>query len=428
MKKVLEIALKDLRCYLTTPFALIMMFGAPLLITGLLYVAFGSLAGGGDLDLQAVRVQVANLDRPGAESGDLAAGQMLVQFLQSEEVGHLLEVTIARSEADARAAVEGQRADVALIIPPDFTAAALAPDREAAVIQFEDPTLTIGPGIVEDLVRHFIDGFAGAKITAQVVSRQFQARGDAAEPAVAQEAAAAAAQAYAAWFESLSHNQASGASPILQPRSPATKEEPAGGDTGMFGGIMVGMIIFFAFFMGANTAESIVREDEDGTLQRLFITPTPRATILAGKFTSVVLILVVQVIILLLASGLLFGISWGRPLVVVLVTLGLIVVAAGFGVLLMSFVQNTRQTGPVMGGVLTVTGMLGGLFATGVPDLPEVFDTIRLVVPQGWALQGWELALHGSSAGEVLLPVAVMTGLGALFFGIGVSLFRRRFA
>lgn len=426
--KVLDIALKDLQRYLTSPFALIMMFGAPLLITGLLYFAFGSLAGGGDLDLQAVRVQVANLDQPGAEGGDMAAGQMLVQFLQSEELGHLLEVKVAGSEADARAAVEGQRADVALIIPPDFTAAILAPEREAAVIQYEDPTLTIGPGIVEDLVRQFIDGFAGAKITAKVVSRQFQALGDAAEPAAAQEAAAAAARAYATWFESTSHNQESGASPILQTRSPATEEEPAGGDAGMFGGIMVGMTIFFAFFMGANTAESIVREDEDGTLQRLFTTPTPRATILAGKFTSVVMSLVVQVVILLLASGLLFGINWGRPLVVVLVTLGLIVVASGFGVLLMSFVKNTRQTGPVMGGVLTVTGMLGGLFATGVPDLPEVFDTVRLAMPQGWALYGWELALDGSSVGEVLVPVVVMTGLGALFFGVGVALFRRRFA
>jgi ABC-2 type transport system permease protein len=425
--KTLDIALKDLRRYLTTPFALIMMFAAPLLITGLLYFAFGSLAGGGDFDLQTVRVQVANLDRPGAMGGDLAVGQMLVEFLQREELSALLEVTIARSEADARAAVEAQRADVALIIPPNFTAAALTPDREAAVIQYQDPTLSIGPGIVEDLVRQFIDGFAGAKITATVVSQQFQAHGDAAESAVAQEAAAAA-QAYAVWFESLSHNHESGASPILQTRSLAVEEEPASGDPGMFGGIMVGMTIFFAFFMGANTAESIVREDEEGTLQRLFTTPTPRATVLAGKFTAVVLNLVVQVVILLVASGLLFGISWGRSLTVILVTLGLIVVAAGFGVLLMSFVQNTRQAGPVMGGVLTVTGMLGGLFATGVSDLPEVFDTVRLAMPQGWALYGWELTLQGSSAGEVLVPVAVMTGLGALFFGVGVVLFRRRFA
>jgi ABC-2 type transport system permease protein len=191
---------------------------------------------------------------------------------------------------------------------------------------------------------------------------------------------------------------------------------------------MVAMTIFFTFFMAANSAESIIREDEEGTLARMFTTPTSQAIILGGKFLAVVLTLIVQVIVLLAASGLIFGIRWGQPLTVVLVTLALIVVAAGFGVLLMSFVQNTRQTGPVMSGVLTVTGMLGGLFTSGVPNVPELFDTARLTMPQGWAMHAWELTLQGASVGEVLGPVAVMFGLGALFFGVGVLLFRRRFA
>ncbi|MEJ2210074.1 MAG: ABC transporter permease [Anaerolineae bacterium] len=422
--RVLDIAFKDLRRYLVSPFALIMMFGAPLLITGLLYFAFGSMTGGGDLDLQAVRVEVANLDRPDAAGGNLDAGQMLVEFLQNDELSDVLEVTVVDDEAAARAAVESQQADVALIIPPDFTAAALAPGREATVVQYEDPTLTIGPGIVEDLVSQFIDGFAGAKITADVVSQQLPA-GDG---ATTQQAAANAAREYAAWLETSGHDHEGGTSPVLQVRSPAAGQEAAGEGAGTIGAIMAAMTIFFAFFMGANTAESIVREDEEGTLQRLFTTPTSQAVILGGKFTSVVLTLVVQVVVLLVAAGLLFGIRWGQPASVVLVTLGLIVVAAGFGVLLMSFIKNTRQTGPVMGGVLTLMGMMGGLFTNGVPNIPDLFGTVRLAMPQGWAMYGWELALQGAGPGGVLLPVGVMLGLSALFFAVGVVLFRRRFA
>jgi len=128
------------------------------------------------------------------------------------------------------------------------------------------------------------------------------------------------------------------------------------------------------------------------------------------------------------ASSLIFGIDWGRVPTVALVTLGLIVVAAGFGVMLMSLIQNTRQTGPVMGGVMTLTGMLGGLFTSGIPNMPAAFDTVRLAMPQGWAMYGWELAVEGASADRVLVPVAVLLGLGALFFGIGVIRFRKRFA
>jgi ABC-2 type transport system permease protein len=330
---------------------------------------------------------------------------------------------MADGEAAARAAVEAQEADVAVIIPPDFTAATLTPGREAAVIQYEDPTLTIAPGIVEDLTSQFVDGFAGTKIAGAVAAQQLAARGVASAGAVAGEAATA----YAAWLESSGHDHGGETASYLETRSPAA-EASAGEGAGTIGAIMAAMTIFFAFFMGANTAESIIREDEAGTLQRLFTTPTAQATILGGKFTAVVLTLVLQVVVLLVASGLIFGISWGRPLTVALVTFGLIVVAAGFGVLLMSFVQNTRQTGPIMGGVLTVTGMLGGLFTSGVPDIPEVFDTVRLAMPQGWALHAWELTLEGAGIAAVLLPVAVMLGLGALFFGIGVILFRKRFA
>ena len=96
--------------------------------------------------------------------------------------------------------------------------------------------------------------------------------------------------------------------------------------------------------------------------------------ILGGKFIAVFITLVVQVIVLLFASALIFNIRWGEPLAVVLVALGLIVAAAGFGIMVMSFIKTTRQTGPVMGGVLTLTGMAGGLFTTGFQNLPDVSD------------------------------------------------------
>jgi ABC-2 type transport system permease protein len=426
--KVLDIAFKDLKRTLRTPFVLVMMFGAPLLITGLLYFAFGGLTGDdGGFGLSTIRVEVANLDRPGAQSAGFAAGELLVQFLQDQGLGNLLEVHVVADEASARAAVENQDADVALIIPPDFTAAALAPTGEAAVTLYQDPTLTIGPGIVRDLVSQFIDGFAGAKIAVGVASQGLATRGLEPDQAMMQNVA----QQYAAWLESSGHQHGDGIPSTLQVQSPAGKAGAAGEtgqETPSIGSVMAGMMIFFAFFMGANSAESIIREQEEGTLARLFTTPTSYTLILGGKFLTVFLTLVIQIGVLLVASALIFGIQWGQAPTIALITLGLIVVAAGFGVLLMSFVQNTRQTGPVMGGVLTVTGMLGGLFTTGIPNLPEAFDTIKLVMPQGWALEGWAQALEGATPSAVLAPLLVMLGMGAAFFALGVVRFRNRFA
>ena len=421
--KVLDIALKDMLRSFRSGFALVMMFVVPLLVTGIMQFAFGGLGGdGGGFDLPVTRVQVVNLDQPGPQFS-FSFGQMLAEFLQVEELADLLQVTEAGDEADARAAVDSQDAGVAVIIPPDFTTAALAPDGSAEVTLYQDPTLTLGPSIVKGMVSQFVDGFSGTKIAANVVAEQLGQRGVAVDASLRQDVA----MRYGAWAEALGQSWGEGAHPALNIQPPSGESEAVSQWT-MMGGIMAGMVIMFAFFTGASAAETIIREDEEGTLARLFTTPTPRAAILGGKFTTVFITLVVQVIVLMIASAIIFGVRWGKPLTVALVALGLVVAAAGFGVLLMSFLKNTRQTGPVMGGVLTLTSMAGGLFTTGFQNLPAVYDTITLFTLQGWALRGWKAALAGGGVSDVLLPVLVTLGMGIVFFVVGALVFRKRFA
>jgi len=414
----IDVAVKDLKRVFRSVFALIMMFGAPLLIAGLLYFAFGGLASGnGSFTLARTRVVIANLDQISPSASSFKAGDMLIKFLRNEDLTDIVELTMAPDEASARSAVDRQQADVALIIPANFTQAALTPGQNAAVLLYQDPTLTIGPGIVKDLVNHFMDGFSGAKIAAKVTNAAAQASGSGTDPSLS----AWAAQQYATYLESSSHAAA------LHITAPSGSAEQTASGLAMIGPIMAGMMIFFVFFMGANGAESIIREHEEGTLSRLFTTPASAITILGGKFMGVFVTLVIQTTVLLAASALIFHISWGEPLSVVLATFGLIVAATGFGVMLMSFIKSTRQTGPILGGVLTLTGMLGGLITNGIPNIPAVMDKIALTMPQGWAMHTWKLTLAGSGAGAIMLPVMVLVILGALFFTVGLMLFRRRF-
>lgn len=420
--KILEIALKDLKRTFQSVFSLVMMFGAPLLITGLLYFAFGSIVSGEDsFDLPVTKVVVANLDAP---SGGFNAGELLVEFLQGEDLAEILEIHLALDELSARKAVDEGKAGAAIIIPPDFTYAGTSQNRTAEVIIYQDPTLTIGPGIVKDLVDHFMDGFSGARIAVQVAANQLGAHGIQPDPGLAE----AVSRKYASWLQSGGHDVENAPAPLLSIVSPAGEAAANNQGQSFIGPTMAGMLIFFVFFIGANGAESIIHEDEEGTLKRIFTTPTPLAAILGGKFLSIIVSLCIQAVLLLLASSLLFGIRWGEPGVIALVSGGLILASAGFGLMLMSFIKSTRQTGPIMGGVMTISGMLGGLFTTAVQDLPEAFEKASLIVPHGWALQGWKLALSGAGPAQVLTPVLVMLGMSAVFLLVGVALFRRRFA
>ena len=422
--KIIDIALKDLAQSFRSTFALGMMFAVPLLITGLIYFAFGGLSAGvGRFNLPTLRVAVVNLDQPHQDL--LQLGKTIPDFLRDPAMPGWLQVSEITDEAHARAALNAREIDVALIVPANLSDAALSPTERATITILHDPTLTIGPAFVQDVMGVFLDGVTSGKIALQVVSDQMAATGKKLEPT----AQAAMFQDYSAWYAEMQRNLRHSTNPLLAVQAPAASANQVKRDpiADMMGRLMAGMMIMFVFFTGANTAQTILREDEEGTLARLFTTPTSRTTVLAGKFASVFVTITVQVIVLMVVSALLFKIDWGQPATVFLVAIGLLVAAAGFGVMLVSFIKTTRQAGPVVGGVLSTTGMLGGLFTTAVA-MPAAFDTLTLAMPQGWALRGWKLALDGAGAGDVVSPVLVMLAMGIVFFAIGVFNFRKRFA
>ncbi len=422
--KLFDIALKDLLRSFRSAFLLVIMFVAPLLVTILLYFAFGR-SGGGKFQLPVTRVQVANLDQADRQVA-LSAGQMFVDYLKSEEVASLLQVTAAPDKVGARAAVERQEADVAILIPPNFTAAAMDPNVTAAVTLYHDPTLTIQPAIVRLIVGEYVDAFSGVKIALQVTSQALAADGGVLDPATIGQIE----NRYVTWVQRAGHSHDGDApqQPILLARGPAGSKAPADLISTLLGPVLAGMMIFFAFWTGAGGASSLLHEAEEGTLARLFSTPTPRALVLGGKFLAVLLTLAVQVLVLLLAGHLVFGIRWGQPATVVLLALGLVVAAAGFGVFLMSFVKTARQSGPVMGLAVALTGVLGGLIPTGDPSQPGPFATVSLFLPQGWAMRGFRLAVNGATPAEIWLPLLVLLAAGLVLFAVGLLGFRRRFA
>ncbi len=197
----------------------------------------------------------------------------------------------------------------------------------------------------------------------------------------------------------------------------------------MMGMTMAGQMIFFAFFTAAYSMMSILREDEEGTLARLFTSPTDRTSILMGKFVAVFITVILQGLVLMVAGRYAFGIQWGDPASVGLALAGQVIAATGLGVLLIAFVKSTRQGGPVLGGGLTFLGMIGGLFTANIPGgMPGAMDVIANFTSQGWVLKTWRMVMDGQPVTDLFIPFAVMVGMGITMFAIGAWMFRKRFA
>jgi ABC-2 type transport system permease protein len=330
-------------------------------------------------------------------------------------------------EDSARAAVDKQEIGIAVIIPQNFTERYLSGEKDVQVLIVSDPTLSIGPAVVEDMVTMMVDGVAGGGIAIQTIMERQQANGIQTDPAQIP----AWIERYGNWYRDfqrdLFHHPEKAALVLVAPSAGET--ETADPLQQMMGLTMAGQMIFFAFFTGAYSMMSILREDEEGTLSRLFTTPTDRTNILAGKFLAVFITVILQGAVLMVAAHFAFGVNWGEPAAMTLALAGQVVAAAGLGVLLISFVKTTKQGGPVLGGGLTAMGMLGGLFTANMPNaMPAAFNMIANFTPQGWVLKAWRMVMDGQSASDLLVPFAVMVVMGVVMFAIGAAMFRRRYA
>ena len=433
--KAIDIALKDLTRSFRSAFAIIFMFGVPLLVTGMFYFMFGNIAQGGEFDLPKTEVIIANLDAggpkfqinprniPGGRQAE-TMGDLIVSILESDNMVDLIEVTYASDAQSARSAVDSQDAQVAIIIPPDFSEQFADVQEGRAVIEFyQDPTLTIAPAIMRAILNRFLDSMAGVKIAVNI----FMDEADPSQLALTSQVV----EGYLDTSLALSEDPAK---ELLEVRMPSGAHETAEEQSqnlliGIIGPIMAGMMIFYAFFTGTSTAQSILREEEERTLPRLFTTPTRQSTILTGKFLSVFATVSVQVIVLLIAARVIFGIQWGGMIPVALAAAGIIMSASAFGIFVNSFLKTTKQGGVVFGGVLSVTGMIGmiSIFAMGSPGAAVLGNTVSLLVPQGWAIRCLMQSMNGEPISMVLVSFLAMLGWSAAFFVVGVLRFNRRY-
>ena len=420
--KVLDIAIKDMIRSIRSLFAIGMTLIVPLLLTGLIYFAFGG-ATSGKVDLPVLKIGVVNRDAPPADQP--ALGNLLVDMLKDPSVANWLKATDIADENSARAAVDGQEIGMAILIPANFSAVILSGERQTNLVLVQDPTLTIGPLVVQNMVSSFLDGIRGARIAMDVTLQRGSVYGITLDTAAQQ----TLLMKYQEWYTNFQRTLYHSAQATLIAKTPVSGTSE-GANQGnpmkqILGWIMAGQLVFFSFYTGSYAMMSILREEEEGTLARLFTTPTNRTVILTGKFLAVVLTVIGQALVLIVAGRLVFGVRWGQPMSVALMTFAQVIVASGLGVFLISLVKSARQAGPVMGGALSILGMLGGLFTVAV-QMPAGFNTITLFTPHGWVMQGWKLVMAGNPPGNLILPLLVILTMGVILFFIGAAIFRRR--
>jgi ABC-2 type transport system permease protein len=415
--RALSIAWKDTRRVYRDVAGLAMMFIAPLLLASALGAAFSS---GDNFSIAAVKTVVVDQDAA-AGAGSAAAGSAVMAALTSTELAKLLSVTQAGTPEAARAAVDDGKADVAVIIPADLTATLMSsdPSATAQIEIYKDPALSVGPSIVASVVESVAQSLDGSRATA-AASAQLALSVGVTDTARLTDLASNSASAFAA--------KAQEDAPItLKERVPVVPGSENKGTPNVAGQVLLGMMLFFMLFGAATPARSILDEHQQGTLARLFTTPTPRGVILGGKCIAVFLVVLIQAAVLLLAGWLLLGADWGEPGPVIVLTICSALVAASLGLLTVSFAKTAGQAGAVSSAIFVFLALISGNFV-GTANVGGTFAVVRRFSPLGWLLEGFSDLLYGGSWGSISLPVMASLAFAAVFFAIAAFFFRRRYA
>jgi len=186
-----------------------------------------------------------------------------------------------------------------------------------------------------------------------------------------------------------------------------------------------GQLITWVFIPLIGISAMFAYERQKGTLRRLLITPTRKATYLLGTITGQVASALVQMLILIGFGILIMKLNWGNNLVGLGVMLvSSVLAAAALGTTLGTFVKTEAQASGLSIMLGMVMALLGGCWYP-IEFFPQFVRTAVKILPTSWAMQGLlDLVLRGRGLVDILPEAGVLLGFAVVFFAVGVWRFK----
>lgn len=406
MRKLFHIAWNDVQVEFSTPVTLVFFLVLPLVFTAIIGVAMTNMYAEDD-SAAGNRFSVLVVD----EDDSILSAELRAILEASDVIRPVFEV---RNEAERL--FGEQDVPALLVIPPGFGQALLA--GEEAELHLHKAA---GDNRVL-AVEQAVNAAASRVSNAVAAANASIAEAERIEPF----ASKAAHQAYFQQGMILAQE-------ILEEppaRVEATQAEEVTADLSTqipsgFEQSSAGQLVTWTLITLIGGAEVFVNERLGGTLRRLLMTPTTKATILSGKITGRLGMGIVQMIILIGVGALIFGVNWGQsPLALALTVLAFGLSAVAFGVMLGTFARTRGQVSGLTVLFSMLMAALGGAWWP-LEVTPQIYQTMVKVLPTTWAMMAFnDIIVRGAGVADVWPIVLILLGFAVVFFVVGIWRFR----
>lgn len=402
IKKLLLIALKDLRLIFRDTSALILMLLAPFILTLGMGALTGRFSGSSNTGISDIPAVIVNQDQ-----GEL--GTALVDVFQLPELQDLVDLQVMDDYSAAQALVDDDQRAAVIYVPEGFTAGILpGPDgsSQGDTLQIEfygNPTQPTSAGVLRSILDQFINQVQVGRISGEVIVGQLIDKG-LIEPEQAAVVGAGIGQEMA--------QNVSGSSAI------AIKTEKAAGtpiEFDILAYMAPGMAIMFLMFTVSYGGRSLLVENYNGTLPRLLVAPTTSAYVLGGKAFGILLTAIAQLLILIGGTSLMFRLQWGDALAVLVLILASAWGATGWGILFAAILKTPGQIAITGSAVMLLFGILGGSFFD-LSMLPDWIQIVNKITPNAWAIDGFYILSVGGALQDIIPQIIALLIMGAVLF------------
>jgi ABC-2 type transport system permease protein len=194
---------------------------------------------------------------------------------------------------------------------------------------------------------------------------------------------------------------------------------------GRFDVMASSQLLLFIFLTSMTGAAALIETRRLGVARRMLATPTPPGVILRGEALGRLAVAVLQGVVIMAGSALIFGVDWGDPVGAVLLMIAFALVASGAGLLVGAVVRTSQLST----GIGILLGM--GLGALGGAMMPlELFSptmrTVAHATPHAWAVDGYaELVRHEAGVVDILPQAGVLFAAGAALLALASWRLRR---
>lgn len=184
-------------------------------------------------------------------------------------------------------------------------------------------------------------------------------------------------------------------------------------------------LVLFVFLTSLSASSMLIETRRFGITRRMLASPTPVRTILVGEALGRYAIALVQGVLIVVGTAVLFRVEWGNLITTACVVLLFGLTATGAAMVMGSVLRNAAQAGAMGVFLGLVFAALGGSMVP-LEVFPPVMARIAHLIPHAWAIDALTASIaDGAGPAGVATELLVLAGYAAGLLVLATGLLRR---